>query len=250
MKVQSSDFFKILLVEDDALISLNLINRLKRLGFPNVVHYESGEEAICAYREDDPDVVIMDIALSGELDGIDTVQRLKQMADVPVIFLTDLANKEIMRRLTKVDYINYLTKPFVDLDVVENIEKAMAMVNAKSIATSKSPIIKDALFVYTMEGRWEKILFREIRFIKAGRAYSELHLSNGKRVDISKSMGKVFGIMEQGGKTEAFKRVNQSIIINTAYIAAFFGNQVELGKERFQISKNYWPDHEQWILKV
>ena len=82
---------KILVVEDEKIVALDLKNRLTRMGYIVPALVTSGEEALDAAAEVDPDLVLMDIKLDGQMDGVAAAQQIKEKYDVPVIYLTAYA---------------------------------------------------------------------------------------------------------------------------------------------------------------
>src|ERR1035437_8021457 len=91
--------YKVLLVEDDAIISLDTRYRLQKLGHEVTGGGSDGEAAIAAVRETSPDVVLMDIGLPGTMDGIATAAKLREIRDVPVIYLTAYGDDATLARV-------------------------------------------------------------------------------------------------------------------------------------------------------
>ncbi len=87
----------------------------------------TGEEAIRLAGEARPDLVLMDIRLLGQVDGIDAAREITQQYDVPVIFLTAFSDEELVRRARQVGAYGYLMKPFQDREVYASIEMAIEM---------------------------------------------------------------------------------------------------------------------------
>ncbi|MBL6447066.1 response regulator transcription factor [Fulvivirga sp. 29W222] len=222
---------KIMLVEDDTMVALELINRLKRFGHFDVITYDTGEEAISKFTEDRPDIVIMDIKLAGELDGVSTAERLHQLRKVPTIFLTDHANPEVMHRISFLDIVNFLVKPFVDSLVMQSIDKALAV-------TEKS----DTVFMPLKEGRYEKMAIKDITYLEADGSYCTIHCTHGKKlVNHSKNMKVVHGlIIQSASQPEKFVKIHKSYIVNKDHITGIQGNQLIMdGDEKVNIGKSF-----------
>lgn len=104
---------KILIVEDEVIIAIDIQNTLKSLGYTSISIAESGELALAKIRENCPDLVLMDIGLSGPIDGIDTALRIREINEtLPVMFLTSYSNIKMRDRADKVPHCGYLLKPF------------------------------------------------------------------------------------------------------------------------------------------
>jgi len=89
---------KILVVEDEAIIAKDLQWRLEGMGYEVPAVIASGEEAISRTVEFKPDLVLMDIMLLGEIDGIEAANEIRAKSDIPIIYLTAYADDEILER--------------------------------------------------------------------------------------------------------------------------------------------------------
>jgi two-component system sensor histidine kinase/response regulator len=116
---------KILVVEDDFVVSRDLQQQLARLGHVVVGATARGEDAVVLARDVGPDLVLMDIRLAGALDGIDAAQQIRQGSQVPVIYLTAYADDQTLRRAAVTEPFGYLLKPFEDSQLRTAIELAL-----------------------------------------------------------------------------------------------------------------------------
>jgi two-component system, response regulator PdtaR len=109
---------RILLVEDDYIISMLLEKQIRRMGYEVAGKVESGEQAIEYTREEKPDLILMDIEIKGEIDGIETVKRIREFSTVPVVYLTGNANEKTRKQAESTNPEGFLIKP-VDMDVLK-----------------------------------------------------------------------------------------------------------------------------------
>ena len=117
---------KNVLIVDDDLIIANLIEmRLKKLGYNVVGITGSGKEAVCLAASSGPDVIIMDINIKGEIDGIETANRIIRDFDIPIVYLTGDQDLKTFERAKVTDDCEYLVKPFKDLDLSIGVELAI-----------------------------------------------------------------------------------------------------------------------------
>lgn len=114
-----------MIVEDELIVSKNLEQRLIDAGFNVIAAVNSGEEAIELCKSITPDLILMDIKLSGVLDGIQTAHKIKQNKDVPIVYLTAFADDEILDKAKLTDPFGYLLKPFDVRDLKKTIEIAL-----------------------------------------------------------------------------------------------------------------------------
>lgn len=126
---------QILIVEDDAITAMYLERRLNKLGYSVSAIVGCGEEAVEKVKENPPDLVLMDIVLKGEIDGIETAQKMRTHFDVAIIFLTAHANKDRLERTKLVYPFGFIFKPVEDEDLGVAIE--MALYTAKVDKESK-----------------------------------------------------------------------------------------------------------------
>ncbi|MEE8423141.1 MAG: response regulator, partial [Thermodesulfobacteriota bacterium] len=118
---------QVLIVEDDAIIAMDIESQLKKLGYgvTGVVAY--GEKVIEKIKENETDVVLMDIVLKGEMDGIEAADQIRTQFDIPVIFLTAFANKDRLERAKLTYPFGFILKPFQNKDLEVTIEMALYM---------------------------------------------------------------------------------------------------------------------------
>jgi two-component system, cell cycle sensor histidine kinase and response regulator CckA len=115
----------ILVVEDESIIALDIKTTLQALGFEVQAIASSGQEAIDKSRRLRPDLVLMDIHLRGEMDGVEAIQRIREELDVPVIYLTAYADPGTVQRARETEPYGYLLKPFEQRELQIVIEMAL-----------------------------------------------------------------------------------------------------------------------------
>lgn len=103
---------EVLIVEDDPLLALDLGHELEQLGYRVSALAESAEEAMIAFTEYRPDLVVMDINIVGGTDGIETAHMMNAAFRVPVVFLTSASDDATMARAARESSYGYLVKPF------------------------------------------------------------------------------------------------------------------------------------------
>lgn len=116
---------RILLVEDEALISMELRDRLAQLGYVVTGSVKSGEMAIEELADSRPDLVLMDIHLDGKLDGIQTASLIRERWSVAVVFLTAYSNADLLRQAGKTHPFGYLVKPFEERELHATLQMAL-----------------------------------------------------------------------------------------------------------------------------
>ncbi len=122
---------RILVVEDERLVAVDIKHRLQRLGYSVIRVVSDGAGAISATRELSPGLVLMDIGLQGSMDGIEAANQIGKLRDVPIIFVTANADDEVLQRALKGNAVGYVLKPFRDRELVVSIEMALYKADAE-----------------------------------------------------------------------------------------------------------------------
>jgi PAS domain S-box-containing protein len=116
---------KILIVEDENIVVLDLQMRLNSLGYAVAAVAATGQEAIKKAGETRPDLALMDINLKGEMDGISAAEQLRARYDLPVIYVTAFADEQTLERAKITEPYGYLLKPFEERELHTTIEMAL-----------------------------------------------------------------------------------------------------------------------------
>jgi diguanylate cyclase (GGDEF)-like protein len=111
------DNCKVLIVEDEALVAFDISMALEQFGYSIVDTVDSAEASLNAVRTKKPDIVIMDIVLKGNQDGIEAAEIIKNEHDIPIIFLSTYTEDDIIKRATTQIPYGYLLKPFRSLEL-------------------------------------------------------------------------------------------------------------------------------------
>jgi len=117
----------ILIVEDEVIIAKYLQMELEDVGFDVCGFVASGEEAIIKAREIQPDFILMDIHLAGEIDGIEAAGEILRNNDGKIIFATGYTERELFERAQKLNPLAYLRKPVTPSEVKEAIDSSLQL---------------------------------------------------------------------------------------------------------------------------
>lgn len=116
---------RIMLVEDENIIAMDIRQRLETLGYQVVAQFGSGTDAICALADSRPDLILMDIGLKGSMDGIQTAEQIRIQFDLPVIFLTSFSDQATLERASQSEPYGYIVKPFEEHELAIAVEMAL-----------------------------------------------------------------------------------------------------------------------------
>lgn len=116
---------RMLVVEDERIVSMDLQRRLKAMGYEVAGSAVSGEEAIRKAESLHPDMVLMDVMLEGKLDGVQAAEIIRQRSNIPVIYLTAYADSSTLERAKITEPFGYILKPFEERELHGHIEIAL-----------------------------------------------------------------------------------------------------------------------------
>ncbi|HAP43459.1 MAG: two-component system response regulator [Spirochaetes bacterium GWD1_61_31] len=116
---------RLLIVEDEKIIAIDLQRRLERFGYIVVGMAGDGEEAVRLALELNPDLILMDIMLNGPIDGIQTATLIKEQRNIPFIFLTAYTDEKTLERAKSVQPYGYILKPFKERELYTTIDIAL-----------------------------------------------------------------------------------------------------------------------------
>lgn len=116
---------RVMIVEDDRIVAKDLQNSLESFGFDVSSIASSGTEALVRAKEDRPDLVLMDIILKGEIDGIEAADQIRSRFNIPVVYLTAYSDEKVLERAKVTEPFGYIIKPFEDRELFSAIEIAL-----------------------------------------------------------------------------------------------------------------------------
>jgi PAS domain S-box-containing protein len=116
---------KIMVVEDESIVAEHIRRSLLNMGYSVTSVVSSGPSAIKDAEDKSPDLVLMDIVLDGEMDGIETAKLIRSRFNIPIVFLTAFSDENILQRAKITEPFGYVIKPFNDTDLRINIELAL-----------------------------------------------------------------------------------------------------------------------------
>lgn len=238
----------ILVVEDESIVSKDIQQSLKKLGYNISGAASTGEKAIILANETKPDLVLMDIMLKGEMSGIETAEKIKETLNIPVIYLTAYADENTLSRAKVTEPYGYIIKPFKEIDLHTSIEMALYK------HSKEQEIIKERDFLYSLvenkEGddgvifvksnsRLVKVKSNDILFVEALKDYVVINLGDAKYT-IHSTMKDI----EKKLSGNEFVRVHRSYIVRMDKITAIEQTNIVMdgGKKLIPIGGSYKDD--------
>ncbi len=243
----STEKINILIVEDESIVALDLATALHEDGYEVIGIADQAEEATRLFNQHAVDIILMDIHLAGEKDGIDTVVDLMKIRQTPVIYLTAFTDNATVERVKPTYPCAFLTKPYQISNVRIAIELALHNLTARPAAAAdprakagptKEPILQMGDFVFIKYNyQFVKIRLSDVLFVQANRNHISLHTREKKFV-LRLSLGHLFDRL----LFDRLIRIHRSYAVNIDAILSFTEQTVLTGKGEFPIGRNYKED--------
>ena len=240
---------KVLIVEDEMIIAAKISMHLEQLGYEVVGILPRGEEAVVQCRQSPPDILLLDVNLKGNLDGVETAQLLlKEGIVIPTIFLTANNDQATFERAKSTLPQAFLSKPYRKTELARAIDLAVANAStaparsAGSVTTSApktatisedAHLLSDRIFVRHKE-RMVKLFLKDILYVEAERAYCKIVTSSTEYL-LSIALGK----LEEQMTSATFMRVHRSYLINLSQIDEIAEGHVAIAGKAIPIGKSH-----------
>ena len=226
---------KILVVEDNVVTAERIAMNLKKEGHEITEVVYSGGMAMLSVEENKPDLILMDIDLGGDLDGIQTAKLIKRNHELAIIYLTALDDTEVIKKAKKTDPTNFILKPFT----IRRVNAAIQFAFVDKKTKKEQYLENNAIFIKDNLG-YQKILIQDILFIQAERSYCGIYLKTGKKYTLSMNLTQ----FSKEFKHLILIRVSRKHIVNFKQIDRLEGNQIIIGGQSIPFSKEYIADIE------
>ena len=217
---------KILIVEDEPLLADDIEAILQDDGYDVVGIASEGEKGLKMIEELKPDLVLLDISLDGDLDGIMVAERINQEFSVPFVFLTSHTDKLTINRVKRTEPAGFVVKPFTTKSVLTNVEIAL-------FKTPSDPVSHNELFVRDGNAL-VKVRFEDVQFLQAYDNYT-LVFTKEKKFTITHTLKTV----ENKLPSDQFARIHRSYIINLSAIQKILDNTVIIYDNNIPIGRTY-----------
>lgn len=213
----------VLVVEDESIVSKDIQQSLKKLGYNVVGAASTGEKAIDLAHAENPDIILMDIMLKGNITGIETSEKIKEDLNIPIIFLTAYADEATLSKAKVTEPYGYIIKPFKEIDLHTSIEMALYKHKKEKEVVKERDLLyslvegkesKDFVFVKS-NSRLIKLRTNDIYYVEALKDYVVINTLS-TRYTIHSTMKDIEKKLPQ----DDFIRVHRSFIVRLDKIAA------------------------------
>ena len=256
VSLKEPELIKVLVIEADSILSQGLSAGLQQYGYTIAGIAGQAEEAVRLFKENDADIILVNIHLPGDKDGIDTVLELMKIKRVPVIYLMAVADAVTIGRIKQTYPVAFLIKPYNSSNISIAIEMAMhnfiacgqqdlvtevnppvltvAKMNGHDVV-DKEVILRQGNYIFVKRNfRFVKISLSEILYLEADGNYVRV-VTKDKKFTVRLSLMQVI----QKINYSRFARINRSSVVNVDAIQSFNKEQVEIAHYEIPIGKIY-----------
>ena len=220
---------KILIVEDEAIIAMEIESQLQSLGYEVTSIVDTGEKAIEKAKEDKPNLILMDIRIKGEMDGIKAAEVIRNRFDIPVIFSTAYLDEERIERAKITMPFGYVLKPIQERDLRVTIEMALYISKVDSVRKKSEEWFSTTLksigdAVIATDTNSNVTLLNPVAESLTGWSQKDAH---------GKPLEQIFNIINEGTRETVKNPVN--IVIKTGNIVGLANHTILVAKDGKEI---------------
>jgi DNA-binding response OmpR family regulator len=117
---------RIIIVEDEAIVAMEYKNSLTKVGYEITATASTAKLALIAFAERNPDLLLIDIKLKGDIDGIELAIEIRKESNVPILFLTGNTDQNALKRMESISNSSFLGKPILNRNLHHEISKLLA----------------------------------------------------------------------------------------------------------------------------
>jgi DNA-binding LytR/AlgR family response regulator len=228
---------KVGIVEDEAIIAFGLATALEQFGYSTTEPATSYTEALQMVEKERPDILLLDIQLSGKKDGIDLAWKIREDYNIPFIFLTGNSDAVTVERAKKLCPPAYLVKPFNKDELYTSIEICLhnfSISQGKPEPSEKGNyIISESIFI--KQGHlFQKVKISDILYLESDNVYIYVHTQSGKLL-VRSTIQNYLELLE----SKQFFRVHRSFAVNIHQIESINSESIFINGVEIPIGKAY-----------
>ncbi len=203
----------ILIVEDEPLYASKMEMQLDMLDLQHLGTVDNSQDALDILKEKTPDLLLMDINIDGDYDGVELAQIIRDQYDIPALFISSLKDDRTFRRAMRVQPIGFLIKPFDELQLKRMLEVYFSQVDHKEAVPTDTDAIQTDDLLIKKDGKLIKIQQEELLYLNADGRYTFIHTRKG-RFHIRKPMSNIV----EDFPNLTLLQSHRSYVVNTAAI--------------------------------
>ncbi len=225
---------QILIVEDEMIIAANISLQLSNLGYQITGIIPRAEEVIPHIDQNLPDIILMDINLKGNLDGIDIVLLIQKKYKIPIIYLTANADDATFKKAKQTNPYAFISKPFKKIDLQHAIELTINRLEEEQelqkISNEIPFVLSDCIFIRNND-KMIKICISNLLYIEAERNYCKLYCKDKEHMLVS-----TLKDLDEKLPSNIFLRIHRSFIVNISHIDEIATSHVVIARKAIPIT--------------
>lgn len=224
---------KILIVEDELLAAEDIKEQLEEEGYEVTGIARTYESALQLFKQNLPDLVLLDIQLHGRRDGIAVAHTINKLTKVPIIYITGSTEDTMLERAKITQPVTFVLKPFRAKEFITNVD--LAIENFVKHNEIEQSLLNDAVFIPTSCGGHEKVKKDDILYVEGDGSYTTLFTQHNKKYDITLYLSKLVPQLE----ADSLVRISKKHVINARYLTKLERRAVWLGERKLLIGEHY-----------
>ncbi len=227
----------ILIVEDEMIIAANIALQLTELGYQVSGIIPRGEDVMPHLQQNLPDLVLMDINLKSDLDGIDIAKLLQKVYAIPIIYLTANSDEANFNRAKETHPYAFIAKPFTKTELYRAIELTSIRLQEEQVPKKITPpnafissVLSDCVFVRNHD-KIVKVNIADILYIEADRNYCQIHCKEKKHLLVT-----TLKDLEEKLVFKNLMRIHRSFMVNLSHIDEIATSHVVIAKKAIPLS--------------
>ncbi|WP_163381109.1 LytR/AlgR family response regulator transcription factor [Cyclobacterium sp. SYSU L10401] len=227
---------KLMIIEDDMVLASDLAQRLQKSGYEVTGIKNNGAEAILHFQKFLPEILLVDIGLRGEMNGIETVEKIQENHEVKTIFLTGNDAEDYFDLAKKTHPFAFISKPFRFQELERTLALLIDQIQLKKEQVQPPTFNEDSIFIRN-QNKLVKIFYDDIFYMEAERNYAKIYTKEHTVLVVCP-----LKVLANKLPTHRFIRIHRSFLVNIAKIEAVGDSFLEINKKTLPISKPFKQD--------
>ena len=237
---------KVLIVEDEPIIAKDIAYTLEEIGYQVCGIAHEGKDALDILAKNEVDLVLLDINIEGDMDGIEVAKSITSLYSIPFIYVTSFSDRETVKEAANTEPMGYLVKPIDEKDLLSAIEIALYNFNKKIDLENEKHKNRLANTIFIKDAQaFVKVKIEDISYAEAQDNYTFIHTTQKKYL-----LSSTLKLVEERLRPWDFIRIHRSYLINPDKIVKLAEGYVYIDDKPLSISKKYKKEFIQKINMI
>lgn len=237
---------RIIVVEDEFVISEDIRAELESAGYEVLSVFDNAEDALPAILKLIPDLLVVDIRLAGNMDGVQLVETIEKSLNIPIIYITANSDTVTYERARTTRPSAFLVKPFSRENLLASVDLALYHFSSDitpqridrlpPLGSEPKPFTLHASLFIRANGKYRKVKQQDILFVEAAGSYVNIQTAN-ERFTLSQNLTQFF----KKASLPCLVRIHRSYVVNVERVDSFDESHVYVQTHNLPLSENYRP---------